>query len=98
MRPIDRRSFIKALSAAPDLLPTCGDGSGSTDAPLYAKEASANPCAFVGHFEIGVEAAPKTSGAYEPSVQFCSWPSNAQARNIPCSSARRGVPSTGATP
>jgi all-trans-8'-apo-beta-carotenal 15,15'-oxygenase len=65
MHPIDRRSFVKALSAAaaPLLLPACGSSNeGEATAALYPQLANANPLGFVGELQNGFE------GAYEPTV------------------------------
>jgi all-trans-8'-apo-beta-carotenal 15,15'-oxygenase len=65
MNPIDRRSFVKVLSAAtaPLLLPACGGNNDNEATPaLYPRQASANPLGFVGELQNGFEA------AYEPTV------------------------------
>ena len=67
MNLIDRRSFVKVLSAAsaPLLLPACaGGGSLLSEAPasLYPRVERVDPLGFVGHLQNGIE------GGYEPTV------------------------------
>lgn len=64
MNPIDRRSFVKVLSAAaaPLWLPACGGSDGEPAAASYPRLANANPLGFVGHLQNGIE------GSYEPAV------------------------------
>ena len=67
MNPIDRRSFVKVLSAAsaPIWLPGCAGGdqlSGEMPTELYPRVERADPLGFVGHLQNGTE------GGYEPAV------------------------------
>jgi all-trans-8'-apo-beta-carotenal 15,15'-oxygenase len=58
MHPLDRRAFVKVLSAAtaPLLLPGCGGDDDEAQVALYPQQANANPLGFVGHLQNGVEA------------------------------------------
>jgi all-trans-8'-apo-beta-carotenal 15,15'-oxygenase len=64
MNSIDRRAFVRMLSAAsaPLWLPACGGGDDESAAALYPRLANADPLGFVGHLQNGVE------GAYAPAV------------------------------
>ena len=67
MNPIDRRSFVKVLSAAaaPIWLPACSGGDPAADEQaieLYPRLERADPLGFVGHLQNGIE------GGYEPAV------------------------------
>ena len=67
MNPLDRRSFVKVLSAAaaPVLLPACAGGDALPfleNQTLYPRIERADPLGFVGHLQNGTE------GGYEPTV------------------------------
>jgi all-trans-8'-apo-beta-carotenal 15,15'-oxygenase len=64
MNSLDRRSFVKVISAAaaPLLLPACGSSDDEATAALYPALNNANPLGFVGELQNGIEA------AYEPTV------------------------------